>query len=130
MLNEMTVDEFKGYIERSTSEAAFQAALVAFARVCGWLTYHTHDARGSDRGFPDLVLVRGSRIIFAELKTIKGKLKPEQELWGAALVEVEGAIPWNVSYRCWRPNEWDSIITTLEPSWNLETRRVTADGRG
>ncbi len=38
------------------------------ARLCGWRVYHTLNSRGSDPGFPDLVLPRGSSLVFAELK--------------------------------------------------------------
>lgn len=57
-------------------------------RLCkefGWLRYHTYRAERSPAGFPDLVLVRGERLIFAELKTQLGQLRPEQEAWLGAL---------------------------------------------
>lgn len=34
-----------------------------------WRFYHTRNSKGSDAGFPDVVLVRPPRLIFAELKT-------------------------------------------------------------
>lgn len=51
------------------SEAAFQQKVEQLAGHCGWRIYHTHDSRRSAAGFPDLVMVRDVRLIFAELKS-------------------------------------------------------------
>ena len=76
------------------SEASFQGAVVEYARLRGWLVYHTRDSRGSQPGYPDLTLVRGGRLIFAELKTDTGRVRVEQQAWLAALAfagaEVNG----------------------------------------
>lgn len=50
------------------SEDDFARALRDLAERLGWLTYHTHRSDRSEPGFPDEVMVRGSRLIFAELK--------------------------------------------------------------
>lgn len=66
------------------TESEFQAQVLAVAKTFGFqLTYHTHDSRRSNPGFPDLVLlhVRTGRLIFAELKTQTGRVRPEQEQW-------------------------------------------------
>lgn len=39
-------------------------------------------------GFPDLVLIKGKRILFWELKTEKGKVFPNQQAWINALQEA------------------------------------------
>jgi VRR-NUC domain len=62
------------------SEKQFQAQVVELARLGGWLLYHTHDFRRSAPGFPDLVMVRPPRLVFAELKTEKGRIRPEQRV--------------------------------------------------
>lgn len=56
----------------------------------GWACYHTHDSRGSEPGFPDLILVREGRMIAAELKGDKGRVSEEQTAWIAALDRVPG----------------------------------------
>lgn len=91
------------------SEKEFQAAVMKIARRHGWLAWHCVIARKSEAGFPDLVLVRGDRVIFAELKTATGTLDAPQKTWAEAL----GAVGGNVSYYLWRPADWPAIEATL-----------------
>ena len=89
-------------------ERAFQEAVLQLARLHGWLAYHTHDSRRSQAGFPDLVLVRGQRVVFAELKSAKGRVRPAQRVWLDRL-EAAGAETY-----LWRPSDWDgSIVPAL-----------------
>jgi len=62
-------------------EAVLLNQVVALARLYNWRHYHTHDSRKSVPGFPDLVLVRGHRVIFAELKNARGRLTVDQQQW-------------------------------------------------
>ena len=65
--------------------------------------YHTFDSNSRQaKGFPDLCLVRGKRLIFAELKTDTGKLTADQEAWLIAL----GAVPGLEVACCERPKSW------------------------
>jgi hypothetical protein len=41
--------------------------------------------QGDGAGFPDLVLVRGDRLIFSELKTDTGRVSDNQRQWIEAL---------------------------------------------
>ena len=72
-------------VKSTLSEKQFQQAVIDMARLHRWLVYHTHDSRRSDPGFPDLTLVRDGRLIFAELKTEKGKATYDQVFWLHAL---------------------------------------------
>lgn len=63
------------------TEKQFEAQVKDLAKIYGWLYYHTWRSIHSPVGFPDCVLVRPPRLIFAELKTEKGKLTPEQGKW-------------------------------------------------
>ena len=72
-------------IEQVQTEAQFQRTVTEYAALTGWLWYHTHDSRRSHAGFPDLCLVRGDRLIFAELKSERGRVRLEQEAWLQAL---------------------------------------------
>lgn len=67
----------------------------------GWRIYHTRDSRGSYSGFPDLTMVRGPRLVFAELKSDRGIVSSEQAEWLAALRRVEV-----VEVAVWRPEDW------------------------
>ena len=84
-------------------EKDFQAQVIRIAKALGWLIYHTYDSRRSEPGFPDLVMVRGDRILYRELKTEKGRLAPHQKIWGEKLSEA------GADYEVWRPSMRDEI---------------------
>ncbi len=90
------------------SEKQFQSQVLQLAKLSGWLTYHTHDSRRSAPGFPDLVLVKAPLVLFAELKSARGKLRPEQEAWLEALRGCR-----TVGARLWRPSDWPEMKETL-----------------
>ena len=75
------------------TEVAMQAALIEAARLNGWLVYHTFDSRRSDPGWPDLALVRDDVLHLFELKSQRGRVKPEQAEWIAALERVRWVVP-------------------------------------
>ncbi len=94
-------------VDDGVSEKAFMAEVVALARRHGWLVFHTTDSRKSQAGFPDLVLLRGNRLIVAELKTATGKLGADQKTWIEAFAAA-GAMA------CvWRPGDWSAIAALL-----------------
>ena len=92
----------------------FMPAVIAMAEMRGWRVYHTHDSRRSAKGFPDLCMVRGSRLLFVELKSVKGVVAPEQHEWLLALrevVESEGDSGYGsggtgIGVHLWRPEQW------------------------
>lgn len=89
-------------------EAGFMSQVIQLARVTGWLVYHTRNSKGSDAGFPDLVLVRDGQVMFWECKRDEGKPTMAQAEWLAALgdssiVEV-GVI---------RPRDWFHVEREL-----------------
>lgn len=90
------------------SEREFQRQVTALARLTGWACYHTYDSRRSHKGFPDLVLVKPPAILFAELKTDRGHVRPEQALW-LDLLRACG-----LDARLWRPAMWPEIERTLK----------------
>jgi len=90
---------------RAIPEKEFMAGVKRAARDLGWLTYHNLDARGSDAGFPDMVLVRRERLVFVECKRRNTKLRPEQEKWLEALSKADAE-----TY-VWRPgDEWAQYL--------------------
>ena len=89
------------------TESQFQASIIEFARFRGWLVYHTYDSRKSEPGFPDLVMVRGDRILYREVKTDKGRLTEHQKVWAKRLFQAGG------NYGIWRPSMKDAIWQEL-----------------
>lgn len=90
----------------SMTEDQLLAAIREYATLKKWLCYHTHDSRRSEPGFPDLVLVRRGRLIFAELKREEGRTSPEQKAWLEKLADVERYSQGNVRVYTWRPSDW------------------------
>lgn len=83
-------------------ERALQEAIIELAGHLGYRHYHTHDARRSPQGFPDLLLVHPGRrrTLYAELKSTKGRLTTTQLDW---LVDL--AVAGN-HVHLWRPYDW------------------------
>lgn len=89
------------------TERELQDTIIECARVCGWLTYHTWRSDHSPAGFPDLVLVRDGRLIYAELKSAKGKLTVNQRQWIRALERAGQEV------YVWYPHDLDAAIRVL-----------------
>ena len=92
-------------------EAELLSRVRTLAKRHGWLCYHTRDSRGSEEGFPDLVLVNPERVIFAELKAPSGKLTERQAVWLEMLRHTG-----RVEVYLWRPGDWSTIVTCLGSS--------------
>lgn len=101
------------------SEAAFTSQMIALARWHKWRVAHFRPAltqrgrwvtpvAGDGAGFPDLVLSRRERLIFAELKTGRGKTTPAQDIW---LESLRGA---PVEVYLWRPGDIEEIERILK----------------
>jgi hypothetical protein len=90
-------------------EKALLAQIRGLAKAHSWLTYHVFDARRSEEGYPDLTLVKPGRLIFAELKSEKGKLSHEQAVW---LDMLRHSIP-GIEVYCWRPRDLPTIAARL-----------------
>jgi hypothetical protein len=92
------------------TEAQLQSAVIELARTLGWKVAHFRPAltgkgwrtavSGDGVGFPDLVMVRGKRLLFVELKSAAGKLSGEQAAWICALDHA------NAEVLIWRPADW------------------------
>lgn len=75
------------------SEKVWQQIVIELAQIYGWrLIYHTLVSRGSQAGFPDLVMVRDGRLLFVELKTDTGHLSDAQADWLQALERIEAGV--------------------------------------
>jgi hypothetical protein len=70
------------------TERQWQDQVLQLARQYRWsLTYHPLVSQGSAAGWPDLVLAHPGRqrVVFLELKTDTGHIRPEQVDWLEAL---------------------------------------------
>jgi hypothetical protein len=106
------------------SEAQFQNTVVEAARLLGWTVHFVPDAlyRRSftnkrtrfnaldlgDRGFPDLLMVKGSRILYRELKVGRNKLSDHQQAWRDRLLAA------GADWQEWRPEQMDDILADLQ----------------
>lgn len=108
-------DEDKYY--REQSERQFQSFVIARALNNGWTYYHAPDNKpdkngriqsGIVKGFPDLVLLKGSKLVFAELKTETGRVSPEQKEWLAKLSAT------GCETYIWRPSQWKEVDAYFE----------------
>lgn len=94
-------------------EVDAQAAVVDIARLQRWSAYHTHDSRGSDAGFPDLVLVR-DRIVYVEMKRQGERPRPTQVDWLDRLARAGGEV------YVWTIEDLDDAVAVLTRRWLYE----------
>jgi hypothetical protein len=90
------------------TEKAWSQTVYEAARWHGWFAYRVLRSKGSAPGFPDLVLIRPPRLVFAELKTGRGRLTKAQVECLALLDDVPGAEVFT-----WYPEDWDEITRVL-----------------
>ena len=94
------------------AEADLQTRVIDYAHIRGWRVHHDRgDYRtcvGGDPGFPDLVLARRGRVVFAELKTARGRVTQQQTEWVADLNGIA------VGVYVWRPADWPVIEEVLK----------------
>jgi hypothetical protein len=98
----VTPDEYRRQVAKDMAEETLRLRIKALAKELGWMSYHTHDSRRSDAGWPDVALVhpKGRRFMVRELKSQRGKLTRDQVDWLAAL---GGA---GVDVGVWRPMDY------------------------
>jgi hypothetical protein len=104
------------------TEDAFQQTVIELAQYLGYKVAHFRGVRiqrrdgsvyyqtpvqADGKGFPDLVLTRPGRLIFAELKSDTGKVSPEQQAWLEA-VDAGGAEAYT-----WKPQDWQEVQMVL-----------------
>jgi hypothetical protein len=102
----------------AVSEAQFQKQVTDLAELNGWQWLHVvrmGNARGEWRtpttgplgkGWPDLFMVKGSQIIFVELKGSRGLLTPHQsQVLYDSLAHFRTYV--------WRPGDWAQIMDVL-----------------
>ncbi len=99
------------------TEAEWMAQVVDVANIYGWSWAHFRPAQTRHgwrtpvsgplgEGWPDLTLVKGRRLIFAELKRRSTRVTPEQ----SAVLAVLGIA---AEVYVWRPDDIDDVVAVL-----------------
>lgn len=104
---------------REISEREWQNQVHRLALAKGWKYYHAPDNKPVNgriqkvvAGFPDCVLVKGKRLIFAELKRENGKVSSEQTDWLVALAAT------GAECYVWRPSQAREVLEILSKKPN------------
>lgn len=95
-----TLNRAQEILADAMSEAELQANVEEMLTLLGWRFIHDRDSRKNNAGFPDICAVRRGRLLFAELKTTRGRFRTEQRLWLEALAMTD------VEVYEWRPRDW------------------------
>lgn len=102
------------------SEADLQSAVLDMCTYLGLRAYHSTDSRRDTcAGFPDLVILGPHGVLWRELKTSKGRIRPEQESW------LTGPIRTGHNAAVWRPEDLTSHRIQRELN-SITNRRGTA----
>lgn len=113
----MTAAALAELLQSQKTEDDMFEELRAAARTRGWLLYHTHDARHSASGFPDVVALKDGRLYLWELKRERGKTTPAQDAWLAAFAAFIDAHDLGrfCEARVVRPSDLKSCLLRLLP---------------
>ena len=108
---ELSSAEYVAEIAARMSEADLLTNVMDAAKKLGWRSYHARPARtthgwrtpvqGDRAGFPDLILLRGDRMLAVELKRELPDVPEAQAAWLEAFMRVD----W-VEVEVWRPSDW------------------------
>ncbi len=118
----VSVEEYRRLAENQWSEKEFSRQVISLAKTLGWKVAHFRPARvtrhgvekyetpvGADgAGFPDLILIRGPRLLALELKSAKGRLTMYQAEW----LDLFRAVPGCLAVVL-RPADWPRVVELL-----------------
>lgn len=104
-------------LKATITEAQFTRMVLRLAWLFGWRSAHFRPGRtkrgwrtavmGDGAGWPDLLLLRGPRLVVAELKVGRRKPTPAQLAW----LEAFGAV--GAEAYLWHPGDWGEIEKVL-----------------
>lgn len=101
-------------------EDKFLKQILEYAKIRGWRSAHFRPGMmangrwitaglGQTKGFPDIILVRSDRLIFAEVKTDAGEMSDTQLDWMESLSQTRLC-----ECYLWTPSRWQRIQEILE----------------
>jgi hypothetical protein len=105
-------------VRPTLSEAEFLRQVIDLAHLYRWRVAHFRSGltrkghwatavQGDGVGFPDLLLIRGRRVVAAELKVGKNKPTAEQLAWLEAFQDA------GIQNYLWYPSDWAEIERVL-----------------
>lgn len=123
-------------LARAMTEDQLVEATIGLALTFGWHADHRRPGRTNKGprtclqglpGFPDLTLARAGRVIFAECKSQRGALEPDQAGWRDALT-ADGHDAAAVEWYLWRPSDWldgtiEAVLCGRRYAWQEGFRR-------
>lgn len=95
------------------TEDDYVRRIIDTAHLYGWRVTHFRPARTDkgwrtalqgDGGFVDLVLAKHGTVLHVEVKTDKGRVRPDQLEWAKEI---------GPTYRLWRPRDWHQVLMEL-----------------
>ena len=78
-----------------TKETIIKKQIKDYLRLKGWMVTTVLQGLGSQRGIPDLIILKDGLTIYLEVKTPTGKQSNWQKQY-QAMIEVHGGIYWMV----------------------------------
>jgi hypothetical protein len=112
MARELTsIEDYHAQLAGTMSEDELLIAVETELTRQKWLWHHVRRSdraqQQGDNGWPDILAIRGSRIVVAELKAAKGSVEPAQQAWLDAW-DAAGA-----EVFVWRPADLALIVNVL-----------------
>ena len=91
-------------------EQKYQSEIVGIARELGWKVIHIPNRSGAagvfdNKGFPDLACFKHDHRLFLEIKSMDGRMSPDQIEWGKILAPDHHTI--------YMPADRDLVINLL-----------------
>lgn len=117
----LTPADTRAVLQTNAPEKELQKHLEEMLSQYGWRWHHETDSRKSKAGWPDLVAVRITNrfdatgqpvypwVLFLEVKTETGKLKPEQAALWQEFAALDASSTGEVRYRIVRPSNLATI---------------------
>lgn len=89
------------------NEEQWQGLVTQYARLHGWQVFHHLDSRGTEAGWPDLVLIRPPELVIVELKSERGKVTAAQQ----STIDALGVC--GIETGVWRPGNEAEVFARL-----------------
>ena len=128
--NLLTQEEARRAEAAAMSEKRLQDAITQASRATGWYVYHTHIAKRSAEGYPDLTMAnpRLGRHLWVELKReAKDGRRPALTAAQAEVLDTLAGV--HPEVYLWLPRDWLSgaiatALTTVDPGGEDEVART------